>query len=257
MTIPSAHAVFKIAALFYLVAAPLPFLSPRLSGAVRLTLIPGILANLAAVWLRYYRAWPMLPMHLGPIALPLCLALLIGALMSVKKSSLSPTALRSVLLMLALFSLSAVLFPMDFYLPFIQSLSPFAHGFIALGALGKACFVLSSAFGVSALYELKKGGENGALENAFFWGALGYAFWTVSLFCGELWSYLGWGTPVVWEDAALLTTMATWFFYTCYLHLQLTKAWSAKGRAYYAAAGFLAVFVYTCVPELGPFRSPF
>lgn len=257
VTIPSAHTAFLIAALAYVVAA-LPSLLPvRLCGAVRVLLVPGILANLLVVWLRYHQAWPMLPMHLGPVLLPLCLALLVCLL--VRK--FSPMALRAAMFMLALLSLAAVLFPMDFYLPFIRSLTPFSHCFVALGAAGRACFLVSSAHGLASLGETDDRDGNvplaDALEKAFFWGALGYALCTLSLFCGELWSYLGWGTPVVWDDATLLTTMATWFFYTCYLHLHLTRSWSPRGRGCYAACGFLVVFLFTCVPELGPFRSPF
>ena len=77
------------------------------------------------------------------------------------------------------------------------------------------------------------------------------------MFTGEMWSYLGWGTPVVWEDPAITTTMATWFFYICLLHLHLTGSWTTRSRGIYAAAGALVIFVLNCVPELGPFRWPF
>jgi ABC-type transport system involved in cytochrome c biogenesis permease subunit len=88
------------------------------------------------------------------------------------------------------------------------------------------------------------------------WTVWGFAFWTLSMFTGELWSYLGWGTPVVWDDPAITTTMATWFFYICLLHLHLTGSWTARSRGVYTAAGALVVLVLNCVPELGPFRFP-
>ena len=130
-----------------------------------------------------------------------------------------------------------------------------------LGAAGKSCFIICAAY---ALTSLLKGNQIIAEQpkandtsNYFFWGAIGYALWTVSMFCGELWCYLGWGTPLVWDDAALLTTMAVWFYYTCFLHLQLTHSWSVRARAWYATAGAPLIFIFNYIPDLGPFRTPF
>ncbi|RLA97477.1 MAG: hypothetical protein DRG83_15805 [Deltaproteobacteria bacterium] len=76
------------------------------------------------------------------------------------------------------------------------------------------------------------------------------------MFSGELWSYLGWGNPVVWDDATIVMSMATWFYYVALLHLYLLKPWDARKRAYAAVAGLLLVFVFNVLPNLGSFRIP-
>jgi ABC-type transport system involved in cytochrome c biogenesis permease subunit len=89
------------------------------------------------------------------------------------------------------------------------------------------------------------------------WSVWGFAFWTLSMFSGELWSYLGWGTPVVWDDPAITTVMATWFYYAYLLHLHLTGSWDIRSRTIYAAVGAVVVLSLNCLPEWGPFRWPF
>ncbi|MBN2751219.1 MAG: cytochrome c biogenesis protein CcsA, partial [Rhodospirillaceae bacterium] len=84
-----------------------------------------------------------------------------------------------------------------------------------------------------------------------------FAFGTLSLFSGELWSYAGWGVPVVWEDASIITAMAVWFFYIGLIHLHLTKVWTVKSRAVMAVVGACLILVLNCGPDLGPFRPPF
>jgi ABC-type uncharacterized transport system permease subunit len=222
------------------------------------------MANAAVVLFRYQQAWPMLPMYLGPVALPLCLGLLIW--MIPLGDVEGPFVRRIVLAQALILSLAAVLFPKDYYLPFIKSQTVWAHLFFLFGVAGKGCFLVSAAWAMAAL---RVGIQKKALvpdtghplQNADFqrthgWAVWGFAFWTLSMFTGEMWSYLGWGTPVVWEDPAITTTMATWFFYICLLHLHLTGSWTARNRGRYAAAGALVIFLLNCIPDLGPFRWP-
>ena len=144
-------------------------------------------------------------------------------------------------------ALAAVCFPKDFYLPFPQSKTLFAHLFFLFGVIGKSCFFVSAARAAA--------GETDA--DSFRWAVRGFAFWTISMFCGGLWSYLGWGTPVVWEDPAIVVAMAVWFFYVCFLHLHLTGGWTPRRRRVFAAAGGWAVLALHAIPDLGPFRNPF
>ncbi|MDY6832677.1 MAG: cytochrome c biogenesis protein CcsA [Thermodesulfobacteriota bacterium] len=222
-----------------------------------LLLLPALAANAAAVGLRYHLARPMLPMHLTPAALPL----LLGIMAFVAGRQDPSGRVRRIILSLALITaLMAVLFPRDFYLPFLKSQCVWAHLFLLFGVAGRACFLVSAAWALSSLLPTPPGADHGSpiTDHRYFrWAVWGFAFWTFSIFAGELWSYLGWGTPVVWDDPAITTVTATWFYYVCLLHLQLTGTWSARGRTVWAALGAVVVFGLNCLPEWGPFRWPF
>lgn len=60
---------------------------------------------------------------------------------------------------------------------------------------------------------------------------LGLRVLTLSLFSGEVWSYSGWGVPMVWEDPTTLTAIGTWLFYVGAIHLHLGGLWSRRMRA--------------------------
>ena len=244
------HLLLKVAAGFY----GLSFLTAAIFDPRRswygFLLLPALAGNAAALVLRYRLAWPMLPMYLAPAALPL----LLGILTFIAGRQDESGRLRRVILSLALATaLMAVLFPKDFYLPFLKSQSVAAHLFFLFGVAGRACFLVSAAWALNSLLPNPPGTDHRSLR----WAVWGFAFWTLSMFAGELWSYLGWGTPVVWDDPAITTVMATWFYYVCLLHLQWTGTWSLRGRSIYAAFGAVVVLGLNCLPEWGPFRWPF
>lgn len=252
--------VFQLAGTMYWLAFLASLGKGTRKGVTVLLLTLAVLANLAVVFLRYHQAWPMLPMHLGAVALPLCL----GLLTPFAGSGQTPQgqAVRRILLALIVLLVGAALcFPKDFYLPFLKSKTLLAHGFLWFGLAGKACFTVSAAWAISGLFLFRRTPERQGLTAAMHrchrWAALGFTLWTLSMFAGELWSYLGWGTPVVWEDPALTLTMAAWFFYACLLHLHLTRAWTLRARTVYASLGGLLLLTLTCLPDFGPFRSPF
>lgn len=253
--------IFKIATGLYGFGLLAAFLPGNRRTALWLFLVPAILANTAAVALRYWQSWPMLPMYLGPVALPLCLGILVVVSGFNGKDGDGIEALRFILGLTVFLAASAVCFPKDFYLPFLKSDSVFAHCFLVFGVAGKGCFLVSAAWAMTGLGRANdangKPGPLSAVNRSQRWAVWGFAFWTVSMFAGELWSYLGWGTPVVWDDAAITTTMATWFFYICLLHLHLIRTWNPRGRAAFAAMGALVVLVLNCFPDMGPLRSPF
>lgn len=286
--------LLKIATAFYGMSLVLTFFSKGRQGVFLLFLVPALLANTVAVGLRFWTAWPMLPMYAGPLALPLFMAGVVAF-----NRPLSPTqtlACRGVLSLTFIIALAGVLFPKDYYIPFIKSQTVWSHLFFWLGVAGRVCFFVAAAWAMAGLFarngapeqrskgksEMGRWGDgenrrNGEIDysptprhplspsphhrispasRSMLWTVWGFAFWTLSMFTGELWSYLGWGTPVVWDDPAITTTMATWFFYICLLHLHLTGSWTARSRGGYTAAGALVVLVLNCVPELGPFRWP-
>lgn len=257
----STHTALQAAGVFYGLAfiASLTAMHHR-RVLVAALLIPGLTANLLIVLLRYHQAWPMLPMHLTPVAVLLFLGLLYPIAAKAVNPPLQQTVQRSLLGAMVLVAGCLLCFPKDFYLPFIKSNTLFAHGFLIFGALGKACFIVSAAWALAALMQTRHAHStyhlNRAMHRCQLWTVWGFALWTVSMFSGGLWSYFGWGTPVVWEDAAILTTMAAWFFYACFLHLHLTRSWTLTSRAACAVVGGLAILTLTFLPDLGPFRVP-
>lgn len=252
-----AQLALSIAAGFYLLSLGADFLPSRPGRAIWLLGPVALTANALAVALRYWSAWPMLPMYLGAVALPLGLGL--SALWPVSAGG-AGRARRYLLAAATLVALAAVIFPKDFYLPFIRSRSLWAHLFFWCQTAGKSCFLVAAAWALVDLVPAKKPArENGTrpLNRMLSWTIWGFCFWTISMFCGELWSYLGWGTPVVWDDPAITTIMATWFFYVGGLHLHLAGAWAVRIRNVYCAAGALVVFCFNILPDLGPLRWPF
>lgn len=250
--------LLKISTCLYIAALVADIVFGGRRGPVIAFLLPALAANIVALLFRYLPAWPMMPMYLGPVALPPVLCLL--ALFIPGQNDGRGTARRIALAFAVIVAVIAVLFPKDFYLPFLKSQSLFAHLFILFGTLGRACFLMGAAWAVEGLAgkslkeEVYKPGD--ALNRSFHWNVWGFSFWTLSMFSGELWSYLGWGTPVVWNEPAITTTMAAWFFYICLMHLHLTGTWSAKSRGVYAAVGALIILGLTLPPDLGPFRWP-
>ena len=272
----NAQLLFKIAACFYGMSLICAFVFGQRSRTALLVLVLGLLANMAAVGWRYWLAWPMLPMYMGPVVLPLFL----GVMLALSRHRDGGWTWPAVLTLIVVIALAAVLFPKDYYIPFVKSQTIWAHLFFWFGVAGRGCFLIAAAWAMAGL-TMGRGeterGRNGDTQfkssprhpltpsprhssspasRSMLWTVWGFTLWTLSMFTGELWSYLGWGTPVVWDDPAITTTMATWFFYICLLHLHLTGSWTARGRGMYAAAGALVVLVLNCVPELGPFRWP-
>lgn len=253
-----AQTTWFCAGLCYLASLMAAFLPQRWVFLSRILLLPALGCNLVIVALRYTQAWPMLPMHLGAVALPLCLGLLALRIGNGPEPG-ERMVWRLVLALLVALVVTSLAFPKDFYLPFLKSKTLLSHGFLWFALFAKACCVISAAWAL-CVWPLGDRWTDGlrptvALQKSLRWAALGFGLWTVSMFCGELWCYLGWGTPVVWEDPALTLTMAGWFFYACVLHLHLSKTWSQQARAIFVGLGGLVVLCLSCLPDFGPFRG--
>jgi ABC-type transport system involved in cytochrome c biogenesis permease subunit len=258
----TARSALPIATVLYALALAASFSPRQRPGFKPWLLLPAIGANAAAVALRYWQAWPMLPMHLGSAALPLFMGLMAALPPAWKTGDAQESGVRRAVLALAfLLAASAVCFPKDFYLPFLKSATPFAHLFFLFGTAGKGCFLFGAARAAFAWQRVPRcGRQETSLHAESRWFppiAWGFVLWTLSMFAGELWSYRGWGTPVVWDDPAIVAAMATWFFYIGLLHLHLTRTWGPRGRAVFAALGGAGVLTLNCVPDFGPFRPPF
>ena len=245
------HLIFKIAAVLYLLGLVANRFAGHPSPWVWLFLVPAMAANLAVLAGRYWISWPMLPMYLGGIALPFCLVCLALFNRSIRKEA---TVVQGLLIAGTCLALLAAGFPKDFYLPFIKTKTLFSHFFFFFGVLGKTCFITSAVWAASGLIRSASAPAN-AVGRSFRWAVWGFGYWTLSMFSGEMWAYLGWGTPVVWDDPTVATAMAIWFFYICLLHLHLTGTWTLKQRSLFAAFGVIVVGL-NCMTEMGPFRWP-
>ena len=248
---PYVGMLFQAAALGYLLAA--------LAGLARLSRVAMALAglalavNLGSVGLKLYLSWPMQSPYQEPFWLPAAMALLAGGFQARGRPSLA----RLLLGLTAMLALLAALFPMDYYLPFPRSNTLVAHVFLVASVAGKACFY---AAGVAAVMFLRHDQETQDQDRGRpLFGRLmvwGFVVFTLSLFLAETWSYLGWASPVIWNNATMTSTMAVWFYYGAFLHLYLLRSWSPRRRAWFALAGVPLLVVFTLLPETGGFAWP-
>jgi len=232
------------------------FFALRKSRIALICMAAGLLLNGAGVVLRYWHALPMMPMYIGLPGLVCALAVIwLGRGFRYCSAPCRPEGL--VLQGLILFlGIIACLFPKDFYLPFLRSATIWAHLFLVAGIIARALLIMASvkALRLPSRAQTKDGNTKFKPHG---WAMWGFIVLTLSMFSGEVWSYLGWGTPVVWHDPAITTVMAVWFYWIGLLHLQYTNTWNGKQQAIYMVAGGLLVVAVTCLTETGPFRPRF
>lgn len=242
---------FQAGAMFYLLAALAAF--ARLRPAALALLCLGLAFNLASMGLKLYLSWPMQSPFQEPFWLPAAMAVLALGMDRRGRRGLA----KNLSLLTAVLAIIAALAPKDYYLPFPRSNTIVAHVFLPMSVMGKACFY---AGGASALMFLLRHGETRERDRTrplfgrfIVWG---FVIFTLSLFLAETWSYLGWASPVVWNNPTMASTMAVWFYYGCFLHLYLLRAWPARRRAWFALAGVPLLVVFTLLPETGGFKWP-
>lgn len=242
---------FYLATVFYLLGLCALIWPRRRLGSLLLAL--GLACNLVSIGIRLYYSWPMQAPYQEPFWLPACLAIFALGLSLAHRWRLA----RWLIPLIAGLALWAALFPKDYYLPFPRSNTIFSHLFLLLSAWGKACLWVA---GVDALRlvlgrDEDQGAGNGRplFLRLIVWG---FVVYTLSLFVAETWSYLGWSSPVIWEDNNLPATMGTWFYYGCFLHLYLLRGWDLKRRGWFAALGMLLLFYFNYLPETGEFKPP-
>ena len=122
---------------------------------------------------------------------------------------------------------------------------------LLFGSLARACLFVAGAWACAALR-----GHDDLLPRVFRWTVWGFGFWTLSLFSGEMWSYTGWGVPMVWEDASTLTAIGTWLFYVGVIHLHLGGLSSRRTRAAMGVLGAVLILALNGGPDMGPFVNP-
>ncbi len=207
------------------------------------------------IYSRYQEAWPMLPMFLGVLFLAFCLACL-RIIFHKYTPRLHPRCYQVTLdgIVLLLVTL-AVLFPKDFYLPFIRSNTWFAHLFFITGTIGKALLIIAAVRAFCGQFSKNRAiPTRESFTLVLPWMSWGYGFLTISMFSGEVWSFLGWGMPVVWHDPAIAVAMTLWFYWTGVLHLHYMGNCGPQCRAILTTIGGLLIVFLGCYPELGPWE---
>ena len=206
----------------------------------------GVVGHALSSLLHYASVWPLMPMYQGPSFTALFLAL--AVLTTSQESALE---YRLAVCLVVFLAACFVLWRKDYYLPFLHSKTPFSHIFTLSASAGKALFFYGAVKAASFLKFAKKP-SSGVVTPRFAVAVIfGCFLWSLAMFSGELWSYLGWGTPIVWDDPAVLGMVGLWFFYACFLHLHLTKQWTAVRRALMSVVGAVLTFFLGFLPELG------
>ena len=248
MTLPANTSIniFYLAAVFY--AASLIVLPLQKKAWSVAFLCLGLAANLVSTIIRHFSVWPLLPMYAEPFFLPGCIAIMAVVLICFKKTEQG----LYIIPLIIIFALIGIFFPNDFYLPILQSKTIFSHIFFLFTTIAHACFGAGAVQALLFIFR-KDEGESPVFSQFIIWGFFCYS---LALFSVEVWSYLGWSSPVVWTNHLLTSSAATWFYYACFLHLHLLKRCRIEHRAAFVVAGFILVFFFNYLPETGKFRMP-
>lgn len=202
---------------------------------------------------RVYYNWPLMCLFQEPYLISL-FAAVIALYLSVRKSEISAIAAG---VLSAAVSIVALLFPGDIYSSFVKTNSVFAHLFSLSSSFARAAYLSSAALSLCALAadilpgDREKGPAQGVIRNLII---AGFAFHSVGMFCGALWSYAGWGTPIQWESHIFLGMAGVWFYYSFFLHLHLEGGVSRRITLYSASAGGVLSFLFTFLPDTGAFH---
>ncbi len=243
--------LFVLAACLY--TAGFGFSLAHRRAAAGVLLVLGLTANTGSLVLRLYTSWPMQAPYQEPFWLPASLAVLACWFISNRDRGLA----KSLVGMAAAAAVFSLFFPKDYYLPFPRSATVFAHVFLLVSAASKG-FLLAggAAAGLwlhtdqgSPLYKARRS----LFGNLIIWG---FVLYSLGLFIAQAWSYLGWASPVIFDEYTITSSMATWFYYGCFLHLFLLKRWKAKRRAWFGLAGAPLMIYFNYLPETGMFKWP-
>lgn len=224
-------------------------MAKRLSAIL---LFSGLGANACSITMRYVQTLPMMPLYQAPFFLPFVLGIVLFF-----RRMRNQAGTRETLFAMVILSWTALLFPNDHYLPFLQFKTIFAHLFFLLGIVGRTFFIVS---GILAYLVVRQRPlpvrYDVSLKDVRQWIIWGYGFFTLSMWSGAIWSYLGWGTPIVWDDPGILVAMFTWLYYSLYLHLHMLSFGTVTNRVYFALFGGVGVTIFNMLPDMGRFTLP-
>lgn len=223
---------------------------------VLLIMLGSLCCTFVVFFDRYLDSLPMMPMHLGMLGITCMVGVIWCCDILADRQYHRSCESIVVLICLLILTAASILFPKDFYLPFVRSISLWAHLFFTLGIIGKGLLLYGGIVPLAYFVENREEGPSlneriSARMKLIVWG---YGILALSMFTGETWSYLGWGTPVVWQDPAITTVIGLWFYWTCFLHLHYMRNWTANRRAVFMVGGGVLVLILGAHPDMGPFR---
>lgn len=107
------------------------------------------------------------------------------------------------------------------------------------------------AFAVALVMLFGKRKEEALLDLVIYRAvALGFLFLSLCIVTGAIWAKKAWGTYWNW-DPKETWSLITWIIYAVFLHLRLSRGFSGRKAAVFAAVGFLCVlFTYVGVNTL-------
>ncbi len=249
--------ILQIGCMAHILALTLIVMKKTPSIVVSLT-CAGLVCSIC-IFLKYYLlALPLMPMHLGVIGITMGISIVWCSRFFLKINYIQDSESAVLQLCIILLLVVSIVFPKNFYLPFLRSYAIWSHLFFLFGVVGRTLLLCGALLPLATIFRQAKDShirtdQLATPVNFIIWG---YGFLALSMFSGEIWSYLGWGTPVVWEDPAIPTTIGLWFYWTCFLHLHYMKNWSVQRRTVFMAVGGLLVLVLSVHPDMGPFRLP-
>lgn len=204
--------------------------------------------------LRLYYNWPLVCLFQEPYLISLFTALT-AVFLYLKMDKKSGIAVGFFAVVLSGFTF---LFPGDIYNSFVKTNSLTAHFFSIFSSLARAAYLSSGALGTWCLLR-DISPDNVAQESpgrrlVRDLAIAGFTFQSIGIFCGALWSYVGWGFPVQWRSHLFLGLVGVWFYYSFFLHLHLEGGGNRKTILYAASAGGFLVFFFSFLPDTGVFN---
>lgn len=138
------------------------------------------------------------------------------------------------------------------WLAFHVSTAIISYGSFGVSAAVSAMFLMREKMNSSEFWQ-KNIPEGRKLDLISYRAvSLGFLFLTMVLITGAIWAEQAWGSYWSW-DPKETWALITWFIYSIYLHLRISRGWKGKSAAVFAVVGFICViFTYIGVNTLLP-----
>ncbi len=238
---------FLMATVFYGLAT----LSVNFSIGMAFTLMSiGFIANIISIYVILYHSFPLVPLFQKSFFIPAILTL-IFFISYIRKSEEKILNHKIFFIFIFIISVLFLFFPGGYYLPFLKTKSIFSHIYFYSLIIGNCLFITA---GLSCIDQFIR--KNNFKKYNISYISWGVFFLSISMFSGEIWSYLQTGSPIVWEDPCIFGYMAIWFYYVGFLHLYLVRRIGGKIRAYLLLLGLAMIFFLFILPETGRFSMP-
>jgi len=245
------HNLFLAGCILYLPAIVAAVLGWKISRNI--FFLTAVVCMLLSAIIRIRFNWPLTCLFQEPYLISFFIAL-IAVYLHTKEDE---TACITVGVLSAALSVFTFLFPGDIYSSFVKTNTLLAHFFSLSSSLARAAYLSSGA--LATWYLLRAASPNSIVQEQSNrdliknLAIVGFSSQSVGIFCGALWSYVGWGFPVQWKSHVFLGMVGVWFYYSFFLHLHLEGGTSRKAMLYAASAGTFIAFFFSFLPDTGAF----